>query len=172
LTLGSLARDDVSSRLLISADRQVNHSYPASPFAMFPTKDDISDFAIRFGNEGHLSRSLISHLNVHGTTVAAVIAPERTPEETLAHTWRLLQSLAEWVIQRAANLPPTERYMLIVGWSKSVREMQGQIFKAGGTIENVREVVASPDWEAWERASGYRALLPNWQKDVFAQPAG
>jgi hypothetical protein len=27
LTLGSLARDDVSSRLLISADRQVNHSY-------------------------------------------------------------------------------------------------------------------------------------------------
>lgn len=62
--------------------------------------------------------------------------------------------------------------MLVVGWSRSVGEMQGQLFKAGGTIETVRQVVASSDREAWERASGSRALLPNWQKDVFAQRSG
>lgn len=109
---------------------------------------------------------------MHGTSVAAMIVPARTPEETLAHAWLLLQSLAGWVIEHGASLPTTERYLLIVGWNKSVREMQGQLFKAGGTIENVRQIVASPDWEAWERTSGYRALLSNWQKDVFTRPAG
>jgi hypothetical protein len=139
---------------------------------MFPSEPDISDFAARFGDEGHLSRAPIPHLGIHGTTLAAMITPERTPEATLAQAWCLLQSLAEWVVQRAANPPPSDRYMLIVGWSKSVREKQGQVFKAGGTIENIRQIVASPDWDSWQRVSGHRALLPPWQKDVFAQPAG
>src|SRR4051812_23581576 len=101
---------------------------------MFPSQRDISDFAARFGDEGHLSRGPIPRLDVHGTSVAAMITPERTPEETLARAWRLLQSLSEWVVHRAsAELPPTERYSLIVGWSKTVRDKQGQVFKAGGT---------------------------------------
>jgi len=129
---------------------------------MFPSQQDIEDFRAQFGVESVLHRLALAHLNCCGTQAAVLITPARTKAETLALAWEMVRSAARWILSRSADLPMTERYMIIVGWSQSVREFQGQIFKTGGDHAAVRAIAESEDWKAFESA-----LLRNWEKDVF-----
>jgi hypothetical protein len=138
---------------------------------MFPSDLDKADFAARFGVDAHLQRMAIPRQRASATTLAAFVMPKEGPEATLALAWDLARSLARWLLDRIGELPANEVYAIVVGWSKATREHQGQIFKLIASTEDVRQIVACSKWVDWEQ-SGHRALLPNWQRDVFARPAG
>ena len=78
-----------------------------------------------------------------------------------------MREQARWILAHAHGLPATERYMIIVSWSQSVRRLQGQIFKAGGGVEGVRAISDSADWVEFGKITRQQALLPRWEKDVF-----
>jgi hypothetical protein len=91
-----------------------------------------------------------------------MIAPASTKAETLESAWPLVRSIARWVLSRAADQPEIGRFEIIVGWSQSVRKMQGQIFKTGGDQATVRAIAASENWSQYPHA-----LQKRWEKDVF-----
>ena len=136
-------------------------------FYMFPSRQDVEAFQVAFGPEAGIKRLYLSHLNCFGTQVAAVILPASTKDESLKLAWEVIRKQARWLILVAPSLPETERYVLIAGWSRQVRKLQGQIFKTGGSIEEVRLIADSPDWMQFEERSRQRALLQGWEKDVF-----
>ena len=91
-----------------------------------------------------------------------VITPKDTKDATLAHAWELVRSIARWILVRASELPPSERYEIIVGWSQTVRRLQGQVFKVGGDHAAVQTIADSAEWTQCGRAP-----LIRWEKDVF-----
>ena len=119
-----------------------------------------------FGFESGLSRVRLQHLDCYGTQVATTITPCKTEVETLQCAWNVVRSLAAWVLRNSDTLPINERFELIVGWSRTVRQAQGQIFKTGGLASDLKRIVSLPEEEAmvsFEKCG----LRTHWQKDVF-----
>jgi hypothetical protein len=132
---------------------------------MFPSPQDTEEFKTEFGIESTVHRMEIRRLGCYGTQAAAVIRPSSSKEETLKLAWSLVRAMAFWILNRSSDMPTSERYIVIVGWSQSVRKLQGQIFKTGGNREKLRIVADSQDWKQQEHA-----LLYRWEKDVFDNP--
>lgn len=124
-------------------------------------------FFQEFGVEAVRHRLFLSHLHVWGTQVGACIRPERDPAATLDKAWRTVQALARYLLSEVAILPADERYEIIVGWSRSVRPLQGQIFKLGGDAARLKLICSCQSYLDYEANSGQAALRLNWQKDVF-----
>jgi hypothetical protein len=129
---------------------------------MFPSEQDLEAFRAEFGPESILHRLAIPRQSYCGTQAAVVIAPEVTKDATLARAWEIVRAVARWLLGRAAGLPANERYEIIVGWSQSVRKLQGQIFKTGGESSAIQTIADSTQW-----AQCGRAPLHRWEKDVF-----
>jgi hypothetical protein len=121
-----------------------------------------------FGNEAVLHRLWLAHLNCHGTQAAATITPRENEPQTLRDAWKLVQELASWLLQEGTSLPESERYEIIVGWSRSVRPQQGQIFKTGGTRGDLQRIVGSPTAESFVSPE-HNPLRSNWQNNVFSK---
>ena len=116
-----------------------------------------------FGSEAVLDRLWLAHLDCYGTMIGAGITRKGTEAESLQGAWSLAQALASWLLRNAAGRPSNERYSVVVGWSRATRPAQGQIFKLGGLVEDLRRIVASPTYEEFSSS----CLQPNWQRDVF-----
>lgn len=137
---------------------------------MFPTAQELDAFRAEFGPESVIDRMQIPRRDTWGTQVAATVAPLVTKEETLDHAWTLARSLACWILARAQELTPDERCFVIVGWSKSVRPLQGQIFKMGGTLDILASLAECADWKTAQKIPGQQIPLFRWEKDVFGEP--
>jgi len=135
---------------------------PHYTHCMFPSDHDIEAFKTEFGRESILERFAISRQSCCGTQAGVVITPKDTKDATLAHAWELVRSIARWILVRASELPPSERYEIIVGWSQTVRRLQGQVFKVGGDHAAVQTIADSAEWTQCGRAP-----LIRWEKDVF-----
>ncbi len=135
---------------------------PHDAHRMFPTSQDVEKFRSEFGAESIIIRTEIRHLACYGTQAAAVIAPLESRDATLAYSWDLIRKLASWVVRHTSDLPATERYCVIVGWSRSVRELQGQIFKACGDRARLQSIADSTDWHQFEHT-----IRSNWEKGLF-----
>ena len=129
---------------------------------MFPSERDIEDFKAEFGADSILHRLAIPRQSYCGLQAAVVIVPDATKDATLARAWELVRAIAHWILDRDAEFPASERYEVIVGWSQSVRRLQGQIFKVGGDRASVQTIA---DSESWSQCG--RAPLIRWEKDVF-----
>jgi hypothetical protein len=129
---------------------------------MFPSEHDVETFKAAFGSESILQRFTISRQTYCGTQAGVVITPELTKEATLRHAWELVRAIARWILVRASELPTSERYEIIVGWSQSVRRLQGQIFKVGGDRATIQTIADSVEWSQCGRTP-----LIRWEKDVF-----
>ena len=136
---------------------------------MFPTDQELDAFRAQFGPESVIHRMQIPRSDTWGTQVAATVLPSPTKEETLRHAWGLARSLARWVLARAHELTTDERCIVIVGWSKSVRPLQGQIFKMGGSLDILARLADCADWQAAQKVPGQQIPLIRWEKDVFAE---
>jgi hypothetical protein len=129
---------------------------------MFPSEHDIDIFKADFGPESILLRIPIPGQSIYATQAAAVIIPEATKDATLRRAWESVRAIARWILAHGSELPASERYGIIVGWSRSVRERQGQIFKLVGDRMEVKTVA---DSESWPQCG--RTPLIRWEKDVF-----
>ncbi len=137
---------------------------------MFPTAQELDAFKAQFGPESVIHRMQIPRRGTWGTQAAATVVPSPTKEETLNHAWGLARSLARWVLARAHELTTDERCIVIVGWSKSVRPLQGQIFKMGGSLDILATLAQCADWQTAQKIPGQQIPLVRWEKDVFAEP--
>jgi len=129
---------------------------------MFPSEHDVEEFKAQFGSDSVLHRIPLSHLGCDGLQAAAMITPAPTKAETLEIAWTLVRSVARWVLPQAADHPTVGRFEIIVGWSQSVRKMQGQIFKTGGDQDTVRAIAACENWSQYPSA-----LQQSWEKAAF-----
>lgn len=89
-------------------------------------------------------------------------------EATLTFGWQVVRELAHWLITTYDVVPEDERFQIIVAWSKSVRKLQGHIFKIWGFKEGMRTIASCESYRE------YASLTGNWhvpmlkgEKDVF-----
>ena len=137
---------------------------------MFPSAQELDAFRAEFGQESVIHRMQIPRRDNCGTQVVATIVPLPTKEETLNRAWSLARSLARWILARAHELTADERCIVIVGWSRSVRRLQGQIFKMGGTLDILCRLAECADWKTAQKIPGQQIPLIRWEKDVFGEP--
>lgn len=129
---------------------------------MFPSEYNIELFKQEFGAESIVIRSAIPRQSFCGTQAAVVIIPRSTKEATLTYAWGLVRAIARWILSHASELPANERIIIIVGWSQSVRKLQGQIFKVGGDFATIQTIANTASWSECQ----YGPLF-KWEKDVF-----
>ncbi len=51
------------------------------------------------------------------------------------------RSIADWVITHRDRFGREDRFQVIVGWPKNVRETSRQVIKTGGTYEDLQKIV-------------------------------
>jgi hypothetical protein len=96
--------------------------------------------------------------------VWATIRPKNTEDETLTFCWSLVLQMAAWLKNKKID----QDFRIIVGWDKSVREHQGQIFKIFEPVEELDFVLSCATAEQYRESRAQSlAPLPGWQKDVF-----
>jgi hypothetical protein len=139
---------------------------------MFPTAQEQEEFRKEFGRESSIQRIRIRGRGTWGISIAATVLSESTREETLNCAWYLALELSKWILARSHLLTPEERVIVIVGWSALVRPKQGQIFKIGGTVDDLRKLAACEQWKSARKLSGQQIPLLGWEKDVFAKTGG
>lgn len=127
----------------------------------------MSALETEFGGEATEHRLWLEHLDCYGTQIGVTIEPQKSEDQTLQFAWQLVQRLAQWLIGQSALLPANERYQIIVGWSPKVRAKQGQIFKTGGSVAELHQIIEAPTSQVFDQRAGYVSLRPKWQKDVF-----
>ncbi|GJI92206.1 hypothetical protein [Duganella hordei] len=124
-----------------------------------------SELKAKFGTEAELNRLWLSHLECYGIQIGVTVTPGGSETETLKAAWGLVRDVSAWLLNNSALLPENERYEIIVGWSCSVRPQRGQIFKTGGSAEELLKIVDAPTYESVITAD-HSPLRQNWQKDV------
>jgi hypothetical protein len=139
---------------------------------MFPTDSDIKEFKAEFGLESVIQRMQVPRRTTWTTQVAATVLSASSKEETLNRAWSLARGLSDWILARSNLLTPDERVGVIVGWSTLVRPLQGQIFKVGGTVDDLRKLAACEDWKTARELPGQQIPIPRWEKDVFRKSDG
>jgi len=148
-----------------SATAQFSSFVQRERISMFPSSQDLVAFRLEFGVESIISRMAIPRLGCCGTQTAVVIAPLETRDATLTHSWKLIRNQADWLLRHTRDLPPTERYCVIVGWSRTVRKLQGQIFRACGDQARMQSIADSTGWRQFEHT-----IRNNWEKGLFDDP--
>lgn len=100
--------------------------------------------------------------------VGTCITPKQTEEETLKYAWYIVRELAGWIDTQKPRV--SDNFRIIVGWSKKVRDHQGQIFKIWEKNDELPFIYASESYQEYskKREKGY-ILLKGWQKDVFSK---
>jgi len=141
-------------------------------FKMFPTVEEQEEFRKEFGRESSIQRMQIPRHGTWGISIAATVLSESTREKTLNCAWYLALQLSKWILARSQLLTPEERVIVIVGWSALVRPKQGQIFKIGGNLDELKKLAACEDWKTARKLSGQQIPLLRWEKDVFAKTGG
>ena len=85
--------------------------------------------------------------------VASIVKPEATLETTLTMLEQHTRKIAKWIMSHRRQFSPGDRFQIILGWPKSVRETGRQVIKMGGEFDAVAaiadgtaEIVTMPGW--------------------------
>lgn len=98
------------------------------------------------------------------------IKPRRGKEETLILAWKTVRELAKWLLDQSDDLSGHVRYQIVIGWSKTIRRQQGQIFKIFGDADRLRLILNCENYRQFsEIAPDNWVPLPGWEKDVFTK---
>lgn len=128
---------------------------------MFPTAADVRDFQAGFGPDAVVERFEMTRLFCFGTKAVARILPDESKAATLEKSWAVSRRMAGWLVQRTGDLPPSEKYSLIVEWSKAT-PARGEIFRIVGERDQLLAVAGSADWRSHEYA-----LRRGWDAGAF-----
>jgi len=92
--------------------------------------------------------------------VSSMVNPEPTLTATMAMLEQRTRMIAKWVISHRRQFGPGDRFQIILGWSKSVRDTSRQIIKIGGGFDAVEAI-----------ANGTTEITPmtGWSKNVFEE---
>jgi hypothetical protein len=90
--------------------------------------------------------------------IATLIRPEATASETRALFEHHTREIAKWILSNRDRFSPGDRFQIILGWPKSVRDSGRQVIKIGGDFEAVSRI-----------ADGTTEVVPmnGWTNCVF-----
>jgi len=90
--------------------------------------------------------------------VFSIVEPQESEEVTADFMRHCARKLAAWVLANRKKFGKKDRFQVVVGWSKSVREHGTQIIKTGGTYDELQKI-----------ASGETPVEPmkSWSVGVF-----
>jgi hypothetical protein len=90
--------------------------------------------------------------------VASVVTPEANADATLAMLEQRTRKIAKWIISHRRQFSAGDRFQIILGWPKSVRETGRQVIKMGGEFDAVGAI-----------ADGTANIvpMPGWSNTVF-----
>ena len=74
--------------------------------------------------------------------VLTTIRPEEDVDKTEEFTIFCAKSLAKWVIDERGRFGVCDRFQIIVGWAKDVRETGRQIVKVGGGFDELEDITS------------------------------
>ena len=80
------------------------------------------------------------HWNGDLVNVFSIVGPKATEADTEQFMKECARSLAHWIIEHCDQFGPEDRFQLIIGWPKAIRESARQAIKTGGTIEDLRKI--------------------------------
>jgi hypothetical protein len=91
------------------------------------------------------------------------VTPERTAHETEAALADHTREIARWVLSHQNEFSPGDRFQIILGWPKSIRQTARQIIKTGGDFEALSSI-----------AGGTTRIIPRpgWSREVFEETTG
>ena len=90
--------------------------------------------------------------------IFSTVEPQASEEFTAAFMRDCARKLAAWILANRKTFGKDDRFQVIVGWPKSVREHGRQVIKTGGTYEELEAV-----------ANGQTTieLMRSWSVGVF-----
>lgn len=80
------------------------------------------------------------HWNGDLVNLFSVVGPKGSEFDTECFMKGCARSLARWIIDHRDQFGTEDRFQLVVGWPKSVREYARQTIKIGGTFEDIRRI--------------------------------
>lgn len=90
--------------------------------------------------------------------VFSTVEPQNSEEDTANFMRDCARKIADWVLVNREIFGSEDRFQIIIGWPKSVRETNRQVIKTGGTYDELLRI-----------ASGQVAVEPrkSWSVGVF-----
>ena len=103
-----------------------------------------------------------SHWDGDYVNVFSAVPPKSSEEMTLELMRECARKLSDWILTNRDNFGAEDRFQVIIGWPKSVRETNRQVIKTGGTYEELRMI-----------ANGETILTPRrcWSGGIFEPDA-
>jgi hypothetical protein len=80
------------------------------------------------------------HWNGDLVNVFTIVGRKASVSDTERFMKECARSLARWVVEHRGDFGPEDRFQLIIGWPKAIREHARQTIKTGGTIEDLCKI--------------------------------
>ena len=90
--------------------------------------------------------------------IATTITPEPTVSETKCVLEHHTREIAKWIVSHKKRFSSGDRFQIIVGWPKSIRETGRQVIKMGGDLNAIAGI-----------ADGTTQIAPRqgWANQIF-----
>ena len=98
------------------------------------------------------------HFNGDLVNVFSAVEPQFSEEMTGNFMKDCARKLSAWILVNRDRFGAGDRFQIIIGWPKSVREYGRQVIKTGGTYEELEQIVAGKKSIELKRS---------WSLDVF-----
>ena len=73
--------------------------------------------------------------------VFSTVEPQLSKEATESYILDCAKMLVEWILLNRDRFGKEDRFLVIIGWSKSIRETNRHIIKTGGTYKELQQVL-------------------------------
>jgi hypothetical protein len=73
--------------------------------------------------------------------VFSTVQPQLSKEATETYTLECAKMLVEWILKNRDRFGKKDRFLIIIGWSKSIRETNRHIIKTGGTYMELQHIL-------------------------------
>jgi hypothetical protein len=125
---------------------------------MTPVETDGETIELAWDNFGIRRTDFRPHWDGDYVNVFSTVEPQASEDATADYMRDCARRLAEWILMNRDNFGKEDRFQVIIGWPKSVRETGRQVIKTGGTYEELRQI-----------ASGETPVEPrrSWSVGVF-----
>ena len=99
-----------------------------------PIEPDWSSFGIkRMDFRPHFDGDLVN--------VFSTVQPQFTEQMTEDLMKKCAKELSLWVLENRDQFGEGDRFQIIIGWPKSIREYSRQVIKTGGAYEELEQIV-------------------------------
>ena len=97
--------------------------------------------------------------------IFSTVQPQSSKEKTELYIVECTKILVEWILKNKDRFCKEDRFLVIIGWSKAVRETNRHIIKTGGTYKELQHI---SDGKVSHQSQPLKHPAPrNYQEDEY-----